>query len=286
MQLYAFDRNKQLISARQAVRHIDYHCPECSGLLRLRGGPQRQCHFYHLELPLFCRQHQKGDLHLQLQSYFLQELPVGDSRLEHSFPAIRRIADVAWISKKLVFEIQCSPIPSQEVLARNRDYQQLGWKVVWILHDQRYNQVRLSAAEVALRSSPHFFSNMDRSGRGIIYDQFDLCVHGVRRKRLPPLPIDVKALQLYSPSEVFSYPLALLQQRALTWDLSLMGDLMSLFVHTARSDYLSLAIEIEKQFYGSHLPLSWPYWLLKGWRMAVVTPYQIVFRFLLERMCR
>ena len=47
--------------------------------------------------------------------------------LEKSFPEIHRIADVAFPSKKIVYEIQYSPISLKEVQKRNRDYTSLGY---------------------------------------------------------------------------------------------------------------------------------------------------------------
>lgn len=286
MQLYALDLKGELINARQAHRKTDYQCLECCQVVRLRGGPQRQRHFYHVEPTPFCRQHQKGAVHLQLQSYFFQQLPWGDCQLEYAFPSIGRIADVAWLSQKIIFEIQCSPISAEEVLARNRDYQQLGWQVVWILHDRRYNQVRLSAAELALRSSPHYFTNMDQLGVGIIYDQFDICDKGLRLGRLSPLPIDIREKEALDFLQKQFFPLAVLQQRMSAWNLSFAGDLMSAFVNHPHSDYWQQAIKIEKLFYTSHKPFKWRHIPAKIWQWGVARPYQLFFRFLLERMCR
>lgn len=286
MQLYAFDSDGQLVNARHALKHTNYFCLECHQILRMRGGPQRRSHFYHIEPTPFCRQHQKGPIHLQLQSYFLQQLPAGDCRLELPFPSIQRIADVAWISQKMIFEIQYSPISSEEILARNRDYQQLGWTVVWILHDHRYNQIRLSAAEIALRSSPHFFSNMDSSGSGIIYDQFDICEKGMRLKRLPPLPIHIKEQPRNTFPKAHSFPLVILNHRAESWKLSLIGDLLSLFLDDPSSDYLQQAREMENQFYSALKPFKWSRLPIYLWQRGISSPYQIFFRFLLERMCR
>lgn len=286
MQLYALNGEGQVIRARQALKHTDYQCLECRQTVRLRGGPQRQPHFYHLEPTPFCRQHHKGPVHLQIQSYFLQKLPLGDCQLECSFPSIRRIADVAWLSQQIIFEIQCSPISAQEVLARNRDYQQLGWRVVWILHDERYNQTRLSAAELALRSSPHFFTNMDRLGAGMIYDQFDVCDKGLRLRRLPPLPIEIRDFRLMESIQVQSFPFTLLEHRMNNWKLFFAGDLFHLFLNTPSSDYLRQVVEIEKSLEASCLPFTWHHLPFKLWQWGVAIPYQTLFRFLLERMCR
>jgi competence protein CoiA len=280
MLLHALDQDGQIINARHASRQKNYYCLECRQTIRLRGGPQRRPHFYHFEPALFCRQHQKGMVHLQLQDYFLRCLPSNDCKLEHPFPQIRRIADVAWLSQKIVFEIQCSAISADEVLARNRDYQQEGWEVVWILHDQRYNQIRLSAAEMALRQSPHFFSNMDRHGNGIIYDQFDLWERGLRILRMPPLSIDIQGEIKTLANDKNDYPLSLMKLRAEKWKYSFAGDLMS---SEASSSYLEQAIEKEKQFHSNNF--SKKQRLAMIWQ-AIKSPYQIVFRFLLERMCR
>lgn len=279
MQLYALDDNEQLRSARTASKHTDYYCLECRQVVRLRGGPYRQPHFYHLDPTPFCRQHQKGPIHLQLQSFFVNQLPPGDCALEYRFPSIDRIADVAWHSQKIVFEIQYSPISAEEVLARNRDYQKVGWTVVWILHDHRFNQVRLSAAEIALRSSTHYFSDMDRSGKGMIYDQFDIPAHGLRKARLSKLPVDCSELRF---QELAAWPLELLGQRASQWKVSFQGDLASLCLDSPTSNYLQEALAKEKE----HAALSAAGMRANFWRRWVVAPYQLIFRFFLERCCR
>lgn len=286
MQLYGLDPEGKLIHARQAIRRTDYQCLECEQTVRLRGGPQRQPHFYHLDPTPFCRQHQKGAVHLQVQSYFLQHLPTGDCQLECSFPSIGRIADVAWHSQKMIFEIQCSPISAEEVLARNRDYQQMGWQVIWILHDQRYNQFRLSAAELALRSSPHFFTNMDHLGSGIIYDQFDICDRGLRLKRLSPLAIDICKPVLKQFTRDWKCCLKLAKERIASWNLFFSGDLITSIMQSPEEAYWDQAIEIEKLFYPSLKPFRWHQMPIRLWQRAVARPYQIFFRFLLERMCR
>lgn len=275
MQLHAIDNNYQVISARRAAKHTNYKCTECQEIVRLRSGPHRQAHFYHLEPTPFCRQHQKGAIHLQLQSYFFNQLPPGDCLLEHPFKEIGRIADVAWLSQKIVFEIQYSPISAEEVLGRNLDYQKLGWQVIWILHEHQYNQVRVSAAELALRSSPYYYSNMDSQGSGIIYDQFDIWERGVRKGRLSPLPIDIQREIKFAPFEN-SLPLKVLEERRKNWPISFPGDLMHL---SSESKYFKLALDREKSFNSTSKIKLWK----KIWNYS---PYQIFFRFILERMCR
>jgi competence protein CoiA len=279
MQLYAFNLKGELINARHGFKKTDYLCTECNQPVRLRGGPHRQSHFFHLEPTPFCRQHQKGAIHLQLQQFIFDELPLNDSKLEYRFPTIGRIADVAWISEKIVFEIQYSPISAEEVLQRNSDYEMAGWTVVWIFHDDRYNQQRLSAAESALIHSPHFFSNMDRYGQGVIYDQFDLWEKGVRRGRQLQLPIDISFVRRnkFDPS---SFPLNRLQQRAKYWSIGFKGDLMDLFLEDNQNEYFKKGITLEKKF--SKIEDSTIGWIKK----RALHLYKTLFNHFLEKACR
>ncbi len=114
--------------------------------------------------------------------------------LEHSFPHISRIADVVWPSQKIIFEVQCSPISAKEIQARNRDYQKMGYSVIWILHDRCFNRTRLNAAEHFLRSHSHYFTNINAFGHGEIYDQFAQIRLGRRVKRSPRYPIILSKL--------------------------------------------------------------------------------------------
>jgi competence CoiA-like predicted nuclease len=44
----------------------------------------------------------------------------------------QRRADCLDEQRKLVIEVQCSPLSVEEFNARNRDYARLGYKVVWV----------------------------------------------------------------------------------------------------------------------------------------------------------
>lgn len=172
MQIWAFNQDKKLISAHNALRKCDYQCIECQKLVRLRAGIHRRPHFYHLELSPACRLNGKSAEHLEVQYLFMQQLTPQDCILEMRFPEINRIADVVWVSKKIIFEVQCSAISSSEVSARINDYASLGYEVIWILHDNHFNKDRLTSAENFLSHYPHYFTNINSEGQGIIYDQF------------------------------------------------------------------------------------------------------------------
>lgn len=191
MQIYAFDRVGHLVSAEDARKGENYCCPECRKNLRLRGGWQRQLHFYHLE-STFCRLKQKSLTHLHIQYALQKMLAPHEVWLEHRFPEIGRIADVVWPEKKLIFEVQVSPISAEEISARNRDYQKVGFHVIWILHDRQFNRSFLSSAESFLRSSNHYFTNINASGRGIFYDQYSHVRANRRLKRSLRYPVYFK----------------------------------------------------------------------------------------------
>lgn len=162
---------------------------ECGSPVRLREGPLRHAHFYHIRKTPSCRQNGKSEIHIQLQIYIKDLIP--EALLEYRFQKINRIADVAWHDEKIVFEIQCSPMSAEEMQARYADYQKVGYRMVLILHDSRYNQWRLSSMELALQDHPHFYTNKNENGSGIIYDQWNYYEKGLRKKSLPPIPIDL-----------------------------------------------------------------------------------------------
>lgn len=287
MQLYARDAAHRLITARNACRHTDYFCLECRLVLRLRGGAHKQLHFYHKESNLRCRQSQKGLAHLHLQLYFLRKLPQGDCEIEVAFPQIGRIADVVWFSQKIIFEIQYSPISEEEVEKRNRDYQSMGFEVVWILHDGRYNQKRLSPAERALQGKAHFFTNFNGEGEPFFYDQFSIIQGFVRLSRFSPLKVQLtEGVALLSNFASMSFPLLAQRARLKNWPFSFRGDLVSLFAQEPHLSYWQQAQEAEKRFYALSPFLLCRRYMAPFWQKSVVRPFQAVFRYCLERACR
>ena len=180
-----------LISADQAKRQCDYFCPECGAIVRLRAGEQRLKHFYHLAKSTHCRQQNKSLEHIQTQRRIQEQIGSLRCALEVGFPAINRIADVVWEEEKLIFEVQCSPMTASEARSRIADYARAGYTVVFILHDKRFNQYRLSALEATLKGTCFYFSDISAQGVGMLYDQFDQIANGLRIKRLAKLPIRI-----------------------------------------------------------------------------------------------
>lgn len=225
MQRFAFDKNRQLTPAARAEKQQDYYCRECFAPVRLRQGLHRTTHFFHLKNTL-CRQGQKSQTHLRIQEYLQNILGREEALLEKQFPQIGRIADLVWEKEKIIFEIQCSPITPDEIAGRNSDYALQGYQVIWILHDRLYNRWRMTRAEVYLRDFPHYFSNMDASGRGGIYDQVD-CISRYKRKIVKKIfGVDWTRPQRVWPKVANSQKVPdFLRNRSSKWKLYFSGDL-------------------------------------------------------------
>lgn len=237
MQLIALENGSPVYAAR-GIRGKNYLCPECKAVVRLRSGPSRQIHFYHLSRPQKCRQHEKSVEHIQLQLALHALLP--HSKLECPFPSIGRIADVAWHAQKCVFEIQCSPIPLEEAKARNADYKKAGYQVIWILHDKRFNRKNVSAAEHYLRTTPCYYGNSR-----VIYDQFEIIKWGRRPFKGPPLAVSINT-PLAAPSLDIPLPDAILT-RVESWKFYMPGDLFHRFLQEPASAEKLLKLETPKK---------------------------------------
>lgn len=225
MQLFAYDTSKMVQAASRAERGKDYLCLECNGLVRVRGGVHRRPHFYHLAPSHACRQNGKSMTHLQVQCA-LQEAIGSSCKLEVPFPQIARIADVVWPEKQLIFEVQCSPISADEVLSRNKDYASAGFQVIWVLHRQRFGKKRVSAAEQALESHPHYFTTINAEGEGGIFDWFQEIRHGKRVFRSDPLEVQLNR-PVSIPEALPSYaPFLLPRFRQKHWSICFEGDLV------------------------------------------------------------
>lgn len=170
------------VFAGEAEKGRDYTCPECGGFLRLRKGRLRTPHFYHTRGSSTCSLSGKSATHLALQEHLLRLLANEGAVLEHPFPEIGRIADVACLTTKKIFEIQCSPLSLEEAERRTGAYEAIGYTVIWILHEKSFNRHRLSPAERFLRGRGAYFSDFTQKGEGAIYDQIEELV-GKRRVR-------------------------------------------------------------------------------------------------------
>jgi competence protein CoiA len=286
MQLYALDKSGNLISSQSADKQTNYYCLECQGVVRLRGGTHRQNHFYHLDITPSCRQNGKSLIHLQVQYYIQKNLPEEESVIEMRFPQINRIADVVWISQKIVFEVQCSWITQAEVMERNLDYLSIGYQVVWILHDNRFNQSTISAAEIFLRPLHLYYTNIDENGEGNIYDQFDLVHEGMRKQRLSPLPIKISQLnrQLSLERKIPSFIQKRLEQLPFAFEGDLLDRVCKPHWSSQTMDYIQIAFNLEETLKpgDKRAPIA----LKTIFYDYFLNPYLLFFQMLLEKACK
>ena len=282
MQSYALEGFSP-ISAAYAVKGKNYLCPECRAPVRIRSGPRRQIHFYHLARVGHCRQHQKSQEHLQLQLKLLDLIGMENGQIECAFPSIQRIADVAWHEKKIIVEIQCSPITLGEVQSRNRDYQSVGYEVIWILHQKRFNKNNLSAAESFLRTIPCYFTNIDKEGNGVIYDQFEILKDSRRLFKGPCLNVSltqIARLPDVAPPDL-KFPQSILA-RLSNWKFYANGDLLHRLLqegNLSQSAIKMLNLEmrlLKEEKPKERLPLS----------TLLAKSYQTLLDHILKKLCK
>ncbi len=185
MALFAKEKETP-ISAADANPRTTYLCLECNQPLRLKKG--RIPHFFHLRTSPSCRLYSKSERHLLIQMAIQKELPT--AILERRFPSIERIGDVCWEELKTIFEVQCSPLSEREARERIRDYQSLGYGVIWILDTKQFNQLHVGKTEIFLREHPSYF--VSGNGPFIFYDQLERIEWGQRIKKSFSFPIDWK----------------------------------------------------------------------------------------------
>jgi competence protein CoiA len=185
MPLYAIDDDQNVISAAHADEFKRYHCLECRGPMQKRAGKERKAHFYHLHTTPTCRLHSRSIDHLVLQSFLKENNPCLE--IEKPFKKILRVADLCWEEKKIVFEIQCSPIEDSAAKRRMSDYADEGYSLIWLLDDRLYNRRQLRTAEISMRHASYYFT----LAKSQIYDQFDIFLDTKRIMKGPKLPIDL-----------------------------------------------------------------------------------------------
>lgn len=281
MQLCAQNSQKNIVYAQNANKHEDYFCLECSQVVRVRQGTYRQPHFYHRTAVRSCYQNGKSEEHIHIQMHVKKLFPDEDCSLEYRFVEINRIADVVVWSKKLIFEVQCSFITADEIKERNRHYESIGFTVIWILHDKRYNKEKPASPEYFLESMPHYFSNMNCEGKGMIYDQFSFISNQKRIKLTEPFSIDLRQKFFVEKGMQIKKSIPkVIESRLKTWGLYFQGDLLSLYFEN-NDERISRIYELEKAFIrkkSSPVMAFLRKWLLR--------PYHLLFQILLEKACR
>ncbi len=225
MSLYAYE-GESLVFAVEAEARRSYRCAGCGSRVRVRRGPSRLPHFYHLFRAPSCRLYSKSEDHLLAQLSLQKILPAGESIVEKPFTEIFRVADVAWEPCKIIFEIQCSLLTAKEAEHRMKDYKTIGYQVVWILDDRIFNRRTLRPAEKQMRLAPCYYATLRRESP-IFYDQFEIFYREIRIKKGRPLKVRIERPQIL-PSfswEEDKFPSQILQKTANT-NLYFHGDLI------------------------------------------------------------
>jgi len=221
---WAFSEEGARVDAISARHQTDYFCPECTGIVRLKRGSERIAHFFHSNEQSGCRLRWKDGSHLAVQRWFAEQLQ--NCTLECYFPQISRIADVAYHSHNTVFEIQVSPISSEEALQRTHDYQSIGWNVIWILHAARFGRNKASPFEEAVNDIPHYFTDIGFY-EGKLWDELSIVRNGQRKWfSFPPLRCHIDTIMVEPTSNIpqNSHNLLLLRKN---WPCHLQGDWLS-----------------------------------------------------------
>lgn len=127
-----------------------------------------------------------SNTHKALQAYLKTIYP--ELQVEYRMTKIHRIADLVDLENKIVYEIQCSPISKQEVIARNKAYKTLGFSVIWMLHDRLFNRKNPTDAEIYLKEKGCYYISMTEGGNVRIYkpqrQRFSLLEYYTRLRRM------------------------------------------------------------------------------------------------------
>jgi len=230
MQLYALDQQQQLIHIHDALKSTNYYCIECHQVVRARGGSKVLPHYYHLKPNQHCYLSNKSLIHIHIQQHLQKLLPLGEAFLEKHFPSINHIADVVWITQKLVFEIQCSSITTEDIHRRNHAYKTIGYNVIWILHKHLYDKHLFTTVEEALMSTPTYVTNIDETGQGYIYDHPYLVNNRYKYFVHTPLPIDLTKPQ-NMPKNLFHDQIPIISYRMEHLPVFFNNDLIDIYIN-------------------------------------------------------
>lgn len=178
----------------------------------------------------------KSITHAHIQNHLKTIIP--DLELEKVMGPRR--ADAVWEERKIVFEIQISPITLDEVVARIEDYRTLGYQVVWLLHDGTFNGRTVYSAERFLRTSATtYYLN-----GGLFYDQLEVIVGSRRVFKGPALQVEVT-----KPCAPF------IQVPGRAWPLHCVGDVQTICAQEG-------VVEVEK-ILKKYLPVRGLKWWVK-----------------------
>jgi competence protein CoiA len=275
MSLYAVDGD-DLIDAYDAECGKTYWCLDCFGPMKKRAKRQFP-HFYHLKPTPTCRLYSKTEDHLLIQLQIQKSFSPATLQLEKPFPLIQRVADICWEKEKIIFEIQCSPLSEIEARSRIRDYGSLGYDVIWLLDDRRFNKRAVPPVEQFLRTHSTYYISFQRGLQSLYYDQFEVLFNGRRLKKGRPMLLNLQNIRKFTKNFL---PQTTMPEQILALSLNrhIQGDRVSRALQNhflTMQRWRDLEIKLQKSPKKPNRLLLW----LKG---RLLAPYE---RFL-ERMIR
>jgi competence CoiA-like predicted nuclease len=142
--LKAEDFNHNSIMAWKADGQENYFCPECGGLVILKHGLLVCPHFAHKsETCGYGVGESKRHIEMKYQIAMIFQHFSMD--VEVRLLAGKRRADVVLLDQKVVIECQASSISLQELLERTRDYNSIGYSLLWVFDGKRLDKPRVPA---------------------------------------------------------------------------------------------------------------------------------------------
>ncbi|MCR5837149.1 MAG: hypothetical protein K6G88_11635 [Lachnospiraceae bacterium] len=135
--LFANDENKNKVYIDDTNRQSKYYCPSCESELILRMGEMRRHHFAHASGRTCVDNwhYDMSDWHCEWQNRFPKEC----QEVVKEYNGKKHRADVLLENEKVVFEFQHSTLKSGEFEERNRFYNALGYRVIWIFDTEEQN---------------------------------------------------------------------------------------------------------------------------------------------------
>ncbi len=122
------------------------HCPNCRGIVHLRGGPAKrtQLHFAHQKGECAWSTESESVRHMRgkmlLSRWLHAQFPRAHVTLEERLPGPNRIADIFVIhpdGQRQAVEFQCAPLDIAQWQLRHSAYRQAGILDTWIIGNNR-----------------------------------------------------------------------------------------------------------------------------------------------------
>lgn len=161
--IIALLEDKRIIATRELER-VDYICPHCKEIVRIKKGLIKIPHFAHKSLS-DCGGEPETELHVKMKLQIAEILGLSLENLEisHKYKDSRVISDVYDPKTNIAYEIQCNSLSLAEMEKRWKKYEELGMNQVWIFKqndfEKCYSQFCLDKVSLHNESRGLYFNN-------------------------------------------------------------------------------------------------------------------------------